>query len=468
VEGLSTWIFATLVIACGVTAEALLAAHFYGRFKRDGALLARAWNVALLLLVVAPLSCALSATVGTATLTIAELSPTSTLGETWMTWIIGDIAGICMIVPAALTWAAGARINLRSRDLRLALAAFAGLGLVCAVTFFDLPPFGQFASIEFLAIPLIVLIAYRFGDMIASVVGPAVAGVAVIAAANGYGPFGGGEMNESLLALQMFVMVGILTALYTRAVANERNAAEQEARRLSSDLAHVSRVTMMGEIAAGMAHEYHQPLSAISNYAGASLIKLKPHEAAYAEVREHLERITDEALRAAEIIDRMKEFLQKREPSREPSDVNAIVADALRLTRMAHSFPRVALRHEPTPNLPLVEVDEVQVTQILVNLLVNACEAIESSEINHGEVYVETDLIDPHRIRICVEDNGPGMDDDTARSCVDQFYSTKTHGLGIGLGLSKTLAEAHGGTLYNEPTSQGRGARFCIELPLRA
>jgi signal transduction histidine kinase len=341
------------------------------------------------------------------------------------------------------------------------------LALVCATTFLDIPPFGAWPALLFLPIPMVAFIAYRFDNRFASMLGPAVAMVAIVAAANGHGPFGNLSINQSLLALQMFVMVGILTALFARAIANERDRAESEAQRLSTDLAHLSRVTMMGEIAAGMAHEFHQPLAAISNYASASLRKLRKHEAAYREIHEPLERITAEALRAAEIVNQLKNFLQKREPTRVSCDTNEIVADAVRLTRIAHSFPNISLRHELTSGLPSAQVDNVQVTQILVNLIVNSCEAIESSDKAGGEVHVTACLAGTSRIRICVEDDGPGMDADTARACFDQFYSTKERGLGIGLGISKTLAETHGGQLYLEPSS-GRGTRFCLELPLRA
>ncbi len=260
-------------------------------------------------------------------------------------------------------------------------------------------------------------------------------------------------------------MVGILTALFTRALANERDVAESEAQRLSTDLAHLSRVTMMGELAAGMAHEYHQPLAAITNYASATLNILRSHALAYQAARKPLECITEEAVRAAEIVDRLKDFLQKREIERVPCDAGKIIAEAIHLTRMSHAFRSIAVRYQAVPGLPLVMIDPVQITQILVNLLVNAFEALQSSNNGTGEVRITTAAATQDRIRISIEDDGPGMDEDTARACFEQFYTTKEHGLGIGLGISRTLAVANGGTLTYEPT-KGRGARFCLELPI--
>ncbi len=456
-----------VMISIGVTAEPLLAAYLFRRLRRQGRLLCCARNLAMFLLVAVPIGCALSASIGSLSLLSAGLVESSRMGETWATWFIGDVSGIYVITPPLLIWAEGNPAELSAKDRTTAIGSVLALAAVCAFAFFDIV-LGRapHPALAFLPIPLLVFIAYRFGDRFAGLVGTAVAACAILAAVVGQGPFRGEDPHEALLSVQLFTLVGILTALFTRALANERDAAETEAHRLSADLARVSRVTMMGEIAAGVAHEYHQPLAAISNYASACLNKLRPHDSAYREVHGSLERIIDEAHRAAKIVDRLKDFLQKREPSRVVCDPNELVLDAVGLTRTAHLFPGTFLSYEPTPNLPLVKVDRVQITQILVNLILNSCEAIAGSDIVRGEVHVSTHCANTDRIRICVEDNGPGMGEGIAQACFDHFYSTKEHGMGIGLGISKTLAEAHGGRLFFEPPEEG-GARFCLELRIR-
>ncbi len=453
----------SVALASAVTLECLVTYGLYRRWGEDGPLLAKSRNVTALLLGAAPIGCIGAASLATLVLVGSGMVEWGRFGETWLTWMVGDLAGIYTLSPAILTLAAGGSVWMSRRDQVSATVAVLGLALVCGVTFFV--PLEGYPPLAFLPAPLVIFVAYRFNDILASLVGPAVAGLALFATATGVGPFGKVPTNEALVVLQLFVTVGILTALLARALANERDTAEREAQRLSADLAHLSRVTMMGEIAAGMAHEYHQPLAAISNYASAIRIKLRGHEGAARDIGEALERISDEAIRAAGIVDHLKQFLQKREPERVPSDVNEIVADAVRLTRTAHSFPDIEIIHEPADGPPSANVDQIQITQILVNLLLNSCEAIQASGRSGGEVQVEVRERPGGWLRIVVSDNGPGMDAAAARSCFDQFYSTKQDGLGIGLGLSRTLAASHGGQLRLVATSEG-GTTFCLELPL--
>lgn len=451
-------------IATFMTAESLVIAWLYGRLRRGADLLSSVWNVAVLLVVAAPAACLSSALAAALTLLTAGRIQWQDLAGLWSSWAISGLAGIHLITPAVLVWTAERRFALARRDVPVAILAVSGLALVSGLTFYNLMPMRPHA---FLTIPLIVLVAYRFDDRLASLVGPAIALIAVVATVGGRGPFGDFSNHQSLLTLQLFLVVAILTALFARALNNERQAADVRARRLGTELSHISRVTMMGEIAAGMAHEYHQPLAAIANYAGAALIRLRRHPTVREEVGPLLERVVDEALRAAATVNRLKEFLQKREPLRVQCDVEALVADALQLTHMGHFFPGVVLTSECEAGLPRVEVDDVQVKQILVNLLVNACEAIEASGAAAGSVHVVAQAAGSNRVSILVEDDGPGMDEETAKRCFDPFYSTKRGGLGVGLGISRTLAAAHGGRLY-ECGGAGRGARFCLELPIRA
>jgi signal transduction histidine kinase len=456
-----------LSVGVAVTSEPFVAAYLYRRWRRDGKLLDHPRNVSALLLVAGPVSCACAATLAGLTLVASGSIDWQRFPETWTTWVIGDLAGIYLLAPAILAWGEGDSVRLRDRDREIVPISITGLAIACLIAFLDGFQMETNLRLAFLPFPLVVYISYRFNDRLASASGAFVAAAAILATANGHGPFGDEPRNLALIQLQVFTFVGILTALFTRAIVNERNAAEGESRRLSADLAHLSRVTLMGELAAGMAHEYHQPLTAISNYASASLMILRKHDDAYREVLEPLRSISDEAIRAANIIDRLKEFLQKRQPRRTPCDVNEIAAGAVSLVQMAHPCPDVSVSLRLAPDLPPARVDSVQVTQILTNLLVNACESLAANGIAHRHVQVSTQLQNHGSVRIVVEDNGPGMSAAVARSCFDQFYSTKDGGLGIGLGISRTLAQAHGGSLRLEESTAGR-TRFSLELPLRA
>ena len=258
----------------------------------------------------------------------------------------------------------------------------------------------------------------------------------------------------------------VLTALLSRAVVNERNLAAGEIRDLREELGHASRVTMVGELAAGLAHQYHQPLTAISAYADAAMIRLKRFDDAYPDVREPLEKIASESVRAAGIVDDLKDFLRKREPVREKCSVEEIVRNAVRLGEAGGAAPAATVSCSVTPGIRPAVADPIQLTQVVVNLIANAREAIAGSRTAGGRVGVFLQSAGEANYRIVVEDNGPGMDAAAVERCFEQFYTTKADGLGVGLGISKTLVEAHGGTIVCQSRPRC-GTRFEIVLPYR-
>lgn len=242
----------------------------------------------------------------------------------------------------------------------------------------------------------------------------------------------------------------------------ERNARAAAVEALQNELAHASRIATLGELAASIAHEVNQPLGAIVNNGGAALRWLNRPEPVLDEVKRSLELLVGEAKRASEIIARMRALASKGTTDRKPiepaellRDVEAIVA---RQVRSLGSALAVEARAGTRP----LNADPVQLQQVLVNLVVNAAQAmagqsgrrevrLQATEAGNGVVFV-------------VEDTGPGIPEDRIGAVFNAFYTTKPTGMGIGLSVSKTIVEAHGGSIMVEPRSP-HGARFTVRLP---
>ena len=235
--------------------------------------------------------------------------------------------------------------------------------------------------------------------------------------------------------------------------------------RLHADLVHMARVSAMDEMGAALAHELNQPLTAVMLYLQA-IKRANDGDRDGAALPETARAIFEKALREAEraghIIQRMRHFVEKREPRRRWLDLNTLVDDAVELTLLA-SPPGTRITRALACDLPQVAVDPVQIQQVLVNLLRNAVEAVRTRA--EPEVKVATrrsaDAVD-----LTVVDNGPGIAADALPSLFRPFSSSKGEGLGLGLAISRTIAQTHGGDLTVEPGGDGRGARFTLHLPL--
>ncbi|MFZ2507817.1 MAG: PAS domain S-box protein [Steroidobacteraceae bacterium] len=244
-----------------------------------------------------------------------------------------------------------------------------------------------------------------------------------------------------------------------------RRRAADEQQHMRQRMARVSHLATLGEMAGAIAHEINQPLAAIANYARACERLLQAPDPSLAEVQDALRQISGQALRAAEIIRRVRHLVRAREPRRDVADINALVREVSALVR-AEAQPqgaRVAL--ELADGLPPLAVDGIQIQQVLLNLIHNAVEALASSAGAGPQVIVRTELASAGEIAISVIDSGPGVDPALADRIFDPFCTTKEHGTGLGLAISKSIVEAHHGRLgyrANEPT----GACFTIRLPV--
>lgn len=244
-----------------------------------------------------------------------------------------------------------------------------------------------------------------------------------------------------------------------------RHQAAEEQRRMQQRMARVSHLATMGEMAAGIAHEINQPLAAISNYALACEKLLEAPAPDLDEVQDALRQISGQALRAAEIIRRVRNLVRTHEPRREPADINQLVEGLSALTRGDALLHDVQLSLELADDLPAVDVDSIQIQQVLLNLIHNAIEALSVSGMGERRVIVRTRRHDRDEIEVCVIDFGPGVDPAIAQRIFDPFCTTKEQGTGLGLAISKSIVEAHRGRLEYRPNAP-RGACFVVTLPV--
>lgn len=242
-----------------------------------------------------------------------------------------------------------------------------------------------------------------------------------------------------------------------------RKEAEQRVNELQADLVHLARVSAMDEMGAALAHELNQPLTAIMLYMqGVARTLDKRNDPADEIVKTVLAKAVHEAERAGNIISRMRQFVEKREPNRRPVDINAVVDEAVELT-LVGLRSRIAVRREFGTNLPKAFVEPVQIQQVVVNLLRNASEVLKERE--DGAVIVRT-AQEGAFVTITVEDNGPGIPPAAMPTLFKAFSTTKKTGMGVGLSISRSIAQNHSGDLVVDPGGHGRGARFTVQLPV--
>jgi C4-dicarboxylate-specific signal transduction histidine kinase len=242
----------------------------------------------------------------------------------------------------------------------------------------------------------------------------------------------------------------------------ESRRAEEQAAALRMQLEHVSRVALAGELAASLAHELNQPLTAIVANAEAGQHMLAaggPHDANLTEV---LDDIVAQGLRASDVIRELREFLRTGHADARPVDLSHLVHDMLPLVRREFEDSGVQLRLALAEGLPLVEGRRVQLGQVVVNVLMNACEALTGRD--GDRVVTVTTGARENRVEIVVRDNGPGLSPEVAARIFDPFVTTKTTGMGMGLAICRSIAEAHRGRLTADSPAEG-GLSVTLSLP---
>ncbi|MEO2168580.1 MAG: ATP-binding protein [bacterium] len=247
-------------------------------------------------------------------------------------------------------------------------------------------------------------------------------------------------------------------------ITESRRSREQN-RIHEAEMAHATRLAMLGEMAAGIAHEVNQPLAAIVNFANGSIVRLgKGGEKNVRAVSGALTRIASESMRASEIVRRLKSLARKEIAERERVTLDEMAQRTLRLMESELRDKRVAISLDLAQEIPAVVVDPIQVEQIVLNLVRNACEAMRDQE-ETRRVTIRTFREGDESVAISVADTGPGLSPALLTRVFDAFFTTKRNGLGMGLSISRTIAEAHRGRLWAEP-NHPRGAIFTLALPI--
>lgn len=242
----------------------------------------------------------------------------------------------------------------------------------------------------------------------------------------------------------------------------ERQQTQQRLQDLQSELIFMSRFTALGEMASTLAHELNQPLTAATSYLnGARRLLDGGNPSDFATAREAIDSAAKQALRAGQIIKRLREFVARGESDRQPEDLRKLIeeASALALVGVKETGVNVSFDYDMT--VGSVMADRIQIQQVILNLMRNALEALQ--EVDRRELKVSTRQIDPETVEIAVKDTGPGIAPEIAEKLFQPFMTTKPQGMGVGLSISRTIVEAHGGRLWAEPNPEG-GTVFYLTL----
>jgi signal transduction histidine kinase len=275
------------------------------------------------------------------------------------------------------------------------------------------------------------------------------------------------EPEVSVESRTLYGLVFLVFALVMTLVMRGRNGLEARIaglRQLESDLAHMNRLGMMGELAASLAHEITQPIASARNNARAALIFLNKQQPDLGEVGEALGCIVGDADRAGDIIDRIRDHIKKAPPRKAFFDLNAAINEVVELARTSIIKNSVSVQTRLANGLFPVQGDRVQVQQVVLNLILNAVEAMGSVEAGTRELVINTEQTKTGGVLVAVCDSGPGVDPEHLERVFAAFYTTKSSGTGMGLSICRSIIDAHGGRLWagaNEP----RGAVFRFTLP---
>ncbi|HYR77596.1 MAG TPA: PAS domain S-box protein [Pyrinomonadaceae bacterium] len=244
----------------------------------------------------------------------------------------------------------------------------------------------------------------------------------------------------------------------------QRKRTEDELHKAHAELAHVARVTTLGELTASIAHEVNQPLAAIVTNGQASLRLLSRSKPDIEEAREAVQSMIDDSLRASEVIKRIRALLRKTGPAKSTLNVNDVIREVIAFTAEELKKNQVSLLTELGPDLPVVIGDRVQLQQVMLNLILNGNEAMRSPECETRELLLRSERSGPDRVLITVQDTGIGLNSKDQERVFDAFFTLKEGGLGLGLSISRTIIEGHGGRLWATP-NEGPGTSFQFLLP---
>jgi len=345
-------------------------------------------------------------------------------------------------------------------------------GLIMIVTVFAVgiaifgtgPNIARVPTLLLFAFPPLLWAAVRFGPIGGSSALFAVAALSIWGTAERLGPFVLITDTDRILSLEVFWIVLWGPTMLLAATIRERERAEAALQQQRNQLAHVTRVATVGELSGAIAHELRQPLTSILVNAQTGRHLLSSPEVDLMAVREILDEIAGQDKQAANVITRMRSFIQKGESRLQTIAIETVVRDALALGRMTAAEVGVAVETDLGASLPNVHGDPVELLQVVLNLIVNACESMKHVTRAQRQLLLRVGRRSLHEVEVVVSDTGVGLPTETNNRLFEPFYTTKQNGLGLGLAISRTIATAHGGRLWGENNSTG-GATFHLVLP---
>jgi two-component system sensor kinase FixL len=291
-----------------------------------------------------------------------------------------------------------------------------------------------------------------------------VALLSTLGTARELGPFVLASEAEQVLSLQLFWIAIGPPIMLLAAVIREREQAEDALHEQRNQLAHITRVATAGELSGAIAHELRQPLTSILANAQAGLHLLSRDRVDLEEVRAILEDITRDDQQAANVLGRLRSFVKDGKSRFEPLAVEAVVRDALALSKSTVDLSGVEVQTSITGGLPRVWGDQVQLLQVMVNLVVNGCEAMHDTPRPARRLDLHVAPLDAEHVEVRVSDRGVGLPNGGEDRVFDPFFTTKEHGLGLGLAISRSIVTAHGGRLRGA-NNTSQGATFHLVLP---
>jgi PAS domain S-box-containing protein len=244
----------------------------------------------------------------------------------------------------------------------------------------------------------------------------------------------------------------------------ERRRAESEARKAQMELAHANRVATMGQLTASIAHEVNQPIAATKVNAQAALRWLNRDAPDLEEARQLLARIVKDGDRAGDVVNRIRNIVKKAPPRIEPLHLNEVIGEVIELTRSEAMKSDVAVQTQFAENLSAVTGDQTQLQQVILNLILNAVQAMSESGLDVRELQISTEANQPDGVIVSVRDSGPGIRQENLDRLFDPFYTTKSTGMGMGLAICRSIVEGHGGRIW-ATANIPRGAAFHFTLP---
>jgi C4-dicarboxylate-specific signal transduction histidine kinase len=275
------------------------------------------------------------------------------------------------------------------------------------------------------------------------------------------------DYPEDISALSAFLITSlIVTGLVRRVRAEqaEHTLTSDRLRNAQSQLTHLDRVATIGLLAASIAHEIKQPISATVTNAEAALRWLDHRPPDLEEVRQALHRIVKEGDHASQVVNRIRALIKKAPPRKDCLEINEAIREVIELTRGEAAKNGVSMKTELADGLPLVQGDRVQLQQVVVNLIINAIEAMCAASEGARELLINTEKADSRSVLVVVRDSGPGLPPEPLERLFEPFYTTKSSGLGLGLSICRLIVEEHGGRFWASP-NPSRGAVFQFTVP---